>query len=118
LPKTRHDRGSYQDREENGAREKVCGGKEKEKGKEMSAKENTEPKYHTRPIAWVIKPVGEPIFSEMATRVEIVDEAAGEFVKLTDGRQNTVSLEPSEWPQLWNALDVAFRDCVKNEEAK
>lgn len=84
----------------------------------MSAKENTETKYHTRPIAWVVKPIGEPIFSELATRVEIVDEAAGEFVELTDGQCNTVTLEPSGWPELLNALNAAFSVCRKKQEEK
>ena len=76
------------------------------------------PTYKSRPVAWVVKPEGEPIFSEIATRVEIVDEAGGEFVQVTDGHCNKVSLNPEEWPQLRSVLEFAFKECKKPEVAK
>ena len=36
--------------------------------------------YETRVTSWTVAPKGEPTFSEMATVVSIDDEAAGEYV--------------------------------------
>lgn len=36
--------------------------------------------YHTRTIAIMVKPEGDPTFSEMATIIQIEDESGGEFV--------------------------------------
>ena len=38
--------------------------------------------HEVRTMSLVIAPKGEPIFSECATHVRIVDEAAGEFVEV------------------------------------
>lgn len=68
-------------------------------------------KYHTRPISWIVKPESEPIFSEMAIRVSIVDEAGGEFLEITDGRQQTIRVDPIEWPELKQTIEAAIKAC-------
>ena len=75
-------------------------------------------KYIIRPVAWVVKPINEPLFSEMATRVEIVDEAGGEFLEITDGRQQKTQIDPAEWPELKRAIEKAVKWCNKQEVAK
>lgn len=72
----------------------------------------------TRQISWVVKPVGEPIFSEKAMQVTIMDEAAGEYVELMDGQDGKVSIEPSEWPALRAAINRAVKWCKKPEGEK
>lgn len=72
----------------------------------------------TRPVAWVVKPVCEPLFSEQATRVEIVDEAGGEFLEITDGNCQKIRLDPSEWPELKRAIENAVKWCNKQEDEK
>ena len=75
-------------------------------------------KHFTRPVAWVVKPIGEPIFSEMSTRVEIVDEAGGEFIEVTDGRLSKIQINPEEWPELKQAIETAICWCNKPEAEK
>lgn len=71
-----------------------------------------------RPVAWIVKPVGEPLFSEQATRVEIVDEAGGEFLEITDGRQQKIQIDAAEWPELKRAIEKAVKWCDKQEVEK
>ena len=62
-------------------------------------------------------PEGEPIFSEMATTVEIVDEAGGEFLEVRQqcGKMTKadlmISINPEEWPMLRAAIDVMVAKC-------
>jgi hypothetical protein len=72
----------------------------------------------TRPISWIVKPTGEPIFSERAMHVTICDDASGEFVELRDGQGGKTSVEPSEWPALRAAINKAVRWCNKPEAEK
>lgn len=65
-------------------------------------------KYQTRVTRLTVLPAGEPIFSEMATHVEIEDEAAGEFVVVSQHRDSQikgVSIEPNEWPAIRAAIE-------------
>ena len=67
-------------------------------------------KYNTRVTRLTVLPEGEPIFSERATHVEIDDEAAGEFVKITQrgGHKDAdkwVLIAPTEWPAIKGAVD-------------
>lgn len=75
-------------------------------------------KYIIRPVAWVVKPINEPLFSEQATRVEIVDEASGEFLEITDGNCQKIRLDPAEWPELNEVIDRAVKWCNKQEGEK
>lgn len=72
----------------------------------------------TRPTSWVVKPTGEPIFSERGMQVTICDDAGGEFVELRDGQNGKTSIEPSEWPALRAAINKAVRWCNKPEAEK
>jgi len=68
-------------------------------------------KYNTRITRLTVLPEGKTIFSEQATHVEIDDESAGEFVKLTQQRDQelddcaTVTISPCEWPAIKGAVD-------------
>ena len=70
--------------------------------------------YETRTITLMVVPAGESIFSEMATTVSIVDEAAGEFVEVSQsGRQDLgkIAISPEEWPTLRDAIDSLIACC-------
>jgi hypothetical protein len=72
--------------------------------------------YETRITRLTVLPKDEPIFSEMATDVEIEDEAAGEFVKVTqhDGSVKTeksILINPEEWPYIKAAIDQLLSYC-------
>lgn len=57
----------------------------------------------------------------MATRVDIVDEAGGEFVKVsqnlgrTDG-DGAIFVSPDEWPALRQAIDRMVVECRSEEK--
>lgn len=70
--------------------------------------------YETRVIAMSVQPQDEPIFSERATMVTIVDEAAGEFVEVSQsGRDDLgkIAINPEEWPELRDAIDCMITSC-------
>lgn len=74
--------------------------------------------YKTRVTRLLVVPQGEPTFSEQATTVEIADEAAGEFVEVTQhGRSDIgkIAINPEEWPALRAAINRLVRLC---EDAK
>ena len=64
----------------------------------------------TRTLALVVLPDGEPIFHERATRVEIDDEGAGEFLVLHQ-YEGKMKIDPSEWPALRAAIDRMVAEC-------
>lgn len=71
--------------------------------------------YTSRPVAWIVGPSDEPSFSERMTRVEIDDEAGGEFVVVSqctdqNGDQR-IAIDVSEWPALRAAIDAAIAEC-------
>lgn len=67
-------------------------------------------KLKTYPIAWVVVPEGEAIFHESATRIEIEDEAAGPFLRVTQCRDDDkkgITLDVEQLTPLIAALDAA-----------
>jgi hypothetical protein len=70
-------------------------------------------KLITRPIKWSVVPDGSPLFAESATEIEIVDEAAGEFVEISQSMEGygKIGIEPSDWPTLRAAIDAAVKQC-------
>jgi len=74
-------------------------------------------KYITRTTQKIVLPEGEPIFCEGATTIEISDEAAGEFVTVSqdvDGKQ-ALQFDGDEWPTVRAAIDDMLGKC--KEEA-
>ena len=69
--------------------------------------------YETRVTRLTVVPTDQPIYSEMATSVEIVNEAAGEFLQVKQvGRDgNTIAIAGDEWPALRAAIDQLIGDC-------
>ena len=69
--------------------------------------------YETRVTCMTVLPDGEPIFSEAATRIEIVDEAAGEYVVVSQCGDNEgkVQIEPDNWPEIRIAIDAMIKEC-------
>jgi hypothetical protein len=68
----------------------------------------------TRVISVMVLPVGEPIFSEMASSVRIEDEANGEHVVVEQhGRADIgkISINPDEWPSLREAINNMIAQC-------
>lgn len=76
--------------------------------------------YETRVTRLTVVPQGEPIYGELATHVEIVDEAAGEFVEISKttlvGRE-VVGIDPVEWPALRDAIQKMISECRSKEQS-
>lgn len=65
-------------------------------------------------LSVVVKPVGEPLFSEEATTISIVDEAGGEFVVVSQSARDDlgkIAINPEEWPTLRAAIDTMIKAC-------
>lgn len=62
----------------------------------------------------VIAPQGEPLYSEMATTVEITDESGGEFVEVKQHGApeiGKVQFSPEDWPLIRRAVDRLIKAC-------
>jgi hypothetical protein len=70
--------------------------------------------YSLRVTAWAYGPSGEPLYSEMQTVIEIVTEAAGEFVEVSQHGHTDlgkIQINPDEWPGLRDAIEHAVALC-------
>ena len=71
--------------------------------------------YITRPIKWIVLPEGEPVFCEQATTIEITDEAGGEFVTVSQQRDEpnaqTIKIDRDDWPLIRDAIEAAMSLC-------
>ena len=53
---------------------------------------------------------GEQIFDESVTEIEIVDEAGGEFLEISQDEQK-LRFDKEEWPHVRNAIEKMFKLC-------
>lgn len=71
--------------------------------------------YTTRPIAWVVGPSDEPSFSERMTKIELDDEAGGEYVVVSqctnEHGEQQIAVEAADWPAIRAAIDAALAEC-------
>ena len=70
--------------------------------------------YETRTVKVSVVPKGEPIFHNGVTSIEIIDEAAGEFLEVTqcnDSNDGKIVIDPCEWPALRTAIDKMIKEC-------
>lgn len=70
--------------------------------------------YEIRTTSMTVAPKDEPIFSEKATMVEIVDEVSGEYVEVSQsGRTDLgkIAINPEEWPALRKAINLLIVQC-------
>lgn len=69
---------------------------------------------HTIIKSLMVKPIKEPIFSEMATTISIDDESAGPFVVIEQqGRADIgkICIDLDEWPHVKAAVDRLIEIC-------
>lgn len=62
----------------------------------------------------IIKPVGRPIFDELATSIRIDDEAAGPFLVVSQCRDDNkygVTIDSESWPVLRDGIEEMLRVC-------
>lgn len=69
-------------------------------------------KHIQRVTAMHVLPEGEPIFWEGGFKVEIVDEAAGEFVEVTGhDAESPLRICKEEWPLLRDTIEHMLKEC-------
>ena len=70
-------------------------------------------KYEKLITKITIVPEGKELFFDGATSIEIIDEAGGEFVELTQFNDVKFQLRinPEEWPVLRDAIDEMIKRC-------
>ncbi len=79
--------------------------------------------YMATVLSMVVKPEKEPIFSELATIVEIVDEAAGEYVEVRQesdrGKSHadtgTIAITSDDWPMIRDTIEKMLAQCRNDE---
>ena len=68
-----------------------------------------------------VLPIGEPIFSENATNIEIAQEAGGDcFLKITQEvddpiYQGSVCIDHDNWPAIKAAIETMLEDIKRHE---
>lgn len=70
-------------------------------------------KPETRVTQIVVIPPGDPLFSEMATTLQIQDKSAGEFVEISQAgpELGKIWINPEEWPAVRAAINRLMRQC-------
>ena len=66
--------------------------------------------YETRTTKMIVGVKGEQIFDESTTEIEIVDEAGGEFLEISQDEQK-LRFDKEEWPHVRNAIEKMFKLC-------
>lgn len=61
--------------------------------------------YESRPTQVTVTRKGDRIYAESATRIDIDDEGAGEFIVLARDEMR-IEIDPGEWPLMRAAIDV------------
>lgn len=78
--------------------------------------------YTTRPIAWIVGPPDEPIFSERMTKIELDDDGGGEYIvvsQCTDAHDTQrIAFDSAEWLAVRAAIDAAVAACRDFGEPK
>ena len=64
--------------------------------------------YETRTTKMIVGVKGEQIFCESITEVEIIDEAAGEFLEVSQ-EGGKLRFDAEEWPHVRDAIDKMFK---------
>ena len=71
--------------------------------------------YEITTLSLIVKPKGEPIFSERATIIEMTDEAAGPFITLRQCADETergeIKIDLEEWPTIQEAIGLMIDEC-------
>ena len=67
--------------------------------------------HEARIVAITVAPKGEGVLSEQATRIEYIDEGAGEFVEVSQVIGGKIGIDPKEWPHIRDAIDKMIGGC-------
>jgi hypothetical protein len=75
--------------------------------------------YEITTLSVIVKPKGEPIYSERATIIEMSDEAAGPFITIRqindETERGSIKIDPAEWPTIQEAIGLMITECFHQE---
>jgi hypothetical protein len=66
--------------------------------------------YETRTTKMIVGVKNQQIFDDSVTEIEIVDEAAGEFLEVSQ-EGGKLRFDPEEWPHVRDAIEKMFKMC-------
>jgi len=66
--------------------------------------------YETRTTKMIVGVKGQQIFDDSVTEIEIVDEAGGEFLEVSQ-EGGKLRFDPEEWPHVRDAINKMFKLC-------
>jgi len=66
--------------------------------------------YETRTTKMIVGVKGEQLFHCSTTEIEIIDEAAGEFLEVSQ-EGGKLRFDPEEWPHVRAAIEKMFKLC-------
>ena len=64
--------------------------------------------YIQQTVSMCIRPKGDPLFSEQATTITMVDDAAGAYIEISQDQsagKQTIGIDAEEWPALKLAIE-------------
>ena len=70
--------------------------------------------YEIRTTKATVLPKGEALYHEGATEIAIVDEAAGEYLEVSQCGEpfsGKIKIDIYEWPTLRTAIDKMIKEC-------
>jgi hypothetical protein len=72
-------------------------------------------RYETRVVKLAVLPKNAALYNERATLVGIQDEAAGEFIVISQpgSGEDDVRIDPEEWPHVRAAIDRLVQEARK-----
>ena len=75
--------------------------------------------YEITTLSLIVKPKGGPIYSELATIIEMTDEGAGLFLTLRQSADETergeIKFNPEEWPTIQEAIGLMIAECFHQQ---
>ena len=76
--------------------------------------------YEITTLSLIVKPKGDPIYSDYATIVEMMDEAGGPSVRILQHNDDTgtceIRIDPDEWVAIREAADTMLAVCKSQQE--
>jgi len=70
--------------------------------------------YETRTVKIVVCPANKPLYDIECTYIEIIDEAGGEFIAISQERDDSykdVRITPEEWNVIQKAVNDMIKQC-------
>ena len=79
---------------------------------------DTKSDYEIRTLKIGVLMKGKPIFHDSITEIEIVDDGAGEFLKVSqslDNNDSSIRIDQYEWDTLKGAIEEMISECRSEE---